>query len=98
MKNLLLTIFISLIFVGAVSAFTNSLDNATGVNQNNNFKTPTSQTNNFQNRQNTPFEPKQHTGFEHQDRQFPNATMNDARYNSSCQFGTCTPGGINNNR
>lgn len=44
-----------------------------------------------------PFNPKEHTGFEHQDKNFPDPSMNDTRYNSNCQFGTCSPGGLSPN-
>lgn len=97
MKNFVLTLFVLSVFVGAVSAFTNSLDNPAveGVNLNNNFVTPTNPR--LQNNQNNSYNPKEHTGFEHQDRNFKDPTMNDSRYNSNCQFGTCTPGGLNPN-
>ena len=97
MKNLFLAIFVVTVFVGAVSALTNSLDNPAveGVNLNNNFETPTNPR--FQNKQNDSYIPKEHTGFEHQERNFSNPTMNDKMFNSNCQFGTCSPGGLNPN-
>lgn len=87
-----------IIFSPSIShAFMNSLDSTT--QQNNVIQTQT-RTNNFSGIK-SPTEhaltPKEHTGFEHQDRQFPNPTMNDTRYNSNCQFGACTPGGLNPN-
>ena len=97
-----LILMLSVIFIATniANAFSNSLDKSSddvsGSNSlKNNFSSPTS--NSFQNRAGQPFNPKEHTGFEHQDRNFPNPTMNDTRYNSNCQFGTCTPGGLNPN-
>lgn len=92
---------ILMLIAGVVYAFNNSLDgssqNEPSQFNNNNFSNP--QNNSFQNNANQPFNPKEHTGFEHEDRNFSNPSMNDARYNSNCQFGTCFPGGINpNNR
>ena len=83
--------------LGLANAFSNSLDNpsAEGVNINNNFSNPSG--NKYQPSMNNPYNPKEHTGFEHQDRNFKDPSMNDTRYNSNCQFGTCTPGGLNPN-
>jgi len=85
---------------GIAYAFTNSLDGSSQNNQfssdnHNNFSAP--KNNSFQNNVNQPFNPKEHAGFQHQDRNFNDPSLNDTRYNSSCQFGTCTPGGLNSN-
>lgn len=96
MKKYLLFIFIFALSTGIVLAFTNSLDGGQqGVNTyRNNFSNYNSQSNSQSNKSGQSYSPKEHTGFEHQDRNFPNPTMNDSRYNSNCQFGTCSPGGV----
>lgn len=93
-------IFLFLITIfscGIVCAFSNSLDGSqsTSLKQNNNFSTPNNST--YKNNLSSPLNKKEHAGFTHQDRQFPNPTMNDTRYNSNCQFGQCLPGGLNKN-
>lgn len=96
MKKLILVIIFQLFIINNICfAFTNSLDNNSqpqNTIKQNNFTTPNK--NSLKNIQNTPLNPKTHSGFEHQDRQFPEPSMNDTRYNSNCQFGVCTPGGI----
>ena len=79
-------------------AFSNSLDGSSQQNSIMQSKLARPNTsNNFQNSPGQSYNPKEHTGFEHQDRNFPDPTMNDTRYNSNCQFGTCSPGGLNPN-
>lgn len=97
MKNILLSLLTILLFANITHAFSNSLDGGQqGINPlGNNFSNNQTQTKTQSNTPQQSFSPKEHTGFEHQDRQFPSPTMNDSRYNSSCQFGTCLPGGIN---
>lgn len=98
MKYINLIIILTILFIPvSVKAFSNSLD---GTMQNNNLKnnfSKSSPSNIIKNQAGQSFNPKEHTGFEHQDRNFSNPTMNDTRYNSNCQFGTCSPGGLNPN-
>ena len=88
-------ILLLVVTAGLANAFSNSLDG--GGNKGNNFSSGSPFSNLRTNPAGQPFNPKEHTGFEHQDRQFPSPTMNDTRYNSNCQFGTCSPGGLNPN-
>ncbi len=97
MKKICLLIFALFVTAGVVSAFSNSLDgtNSQMPRQNNNFASP--QKNTYTNVPNTPYIPKEHTGFDHNDGRYVNPNMNDIRYNSNCQFGQCIPGGLNPN-
>lgn len=97
MKKTFLLLSILLITIGVADAFSNSLDGSetSAPKQNNNFSAP--QSNTFQNIPNNPYNPKEHTGFQHDDRKYSNPNINDTRYNSNCQFGQCIPGGLNPN-
>ena len=94
-------VFILCVFLltaNLVNAFSNSLDKEnSGVGKSNSFSSGSSQPDSFKTPAGLPYNPKEHTGFEHQNKNFPNPTMNDTRYNSNCQFGMCTPGGLNPN-
>ncbi len=97
MKNFILILFFTLLFIGIANAFNNSLDQGfqnQPVQQQNNLATPNS---NGLNSRNNNFDPKNHDSMQHQQRQFPDSSNNPSRYNTNCQFGICIPGGINPN-
>lgn len=97
MKKFIYIYIIAALSSGIANAFTNSLDksDSEGVNLNNNFSNPAG--NPYEPSQNNAFNPKEHTGFEQHNGIYTNPNVNDTRYNSNCQFGTCTPGGLNPN-
>lgn len=96
MRYFILLLMITLLCIGIANAFSNSLDGSNlnqPLPQNNNFSVPNAKT--YQNNVNKPFIPKVYSGFEHNNSEYSNPQMNDARYNSNCQFGQCIPGGLN---
>lgn len=99
MKKFVLIYSVAVLSAGIVYAFSNSLDYPVidKVNTNNNFSNPSGSQ--YIQRANSAYNPKENTGFQQRSGEYSNPNVNDTRYNSNCQFGTCTPGGLNpNNR
>ena len=93
-KKLIITFCIIMTAFTSANAFSNSLDREnTAMPRNNNFAPQ--QSNSYVNVPNTPYNPKEHSSFEHSNTMYSNPQMNDTRYNSNCQFGQCIPGGVN---
>ena len=95
MNKFLMTVFVIFMFVGAVNAFTNSLDQNVQPQQSQGYNSLSKQNQN--NNQNSTLNPKTHDSMNHQKEQFPTSTVNPSRYNTNCKFGVCIPGGINPN-
>ena len=91
-KKLIISFCIITIATTSANAFSNSLDKEnTAMPRSNNFTVRNNSSSTIV--PNTPYNPKEHSSFEHSNTMYSNPQMNDTRYNSNCQFGQCIPGG-----
>ena len=93
MKKFIMFTLLTFVLCNIAYGFSNSLDGSSPQNSLQTQQQMQQPSNGYQKMQNSPYVPKETTGYQPQNSQFQ---QTDTRYNSNCQFGNCIPGGFNN--